>query len=228
MKTSEQIADLAAAMAKAQAAMKPAVKDQTNPHFRSKYADITAIWESIRGPLTSNGLAVLQDCENHGAGIAVTTRLQHASGQWVEFGPLVVPMSKDDAHGVGSATMYAKRYALAAAVGAVAQGEDDDGNDAVRSAPEAKQADPSTLPFFDLRVAIRDAAEELAQKGGGLPDTHVREASGFDGDKGRAEFSDPFDPKVKSQKWLKATLSRLTAKLTSDEPGAAEAAGLFT
>lgn len=135
MTHSEQINEIAAALAKAQGAMKPAIKDATNPAYRSKYADLAAVFEAVRGPLAANGIAVVQDAtlrtsESGAYGIAVTTRLLHGSGQWIEFGPLTVPCAKVDAHGVGSATSYAKRYGLSAALGIVAE-DDDDGNGAV-------------------------------------------------------------------------------------------------
>lgn len=133
MNTSEQINEIAAAMAKAQSQMRPAVKDSTNPAFRSKYADLAAVWEACREPLTSNGIATLQDVVMGERGISVTTRLVHSSGQWIEHGPLTVPMAKQDAHAVGSATSYARRYGLSAAVGIVA--DDDDGNAAVQAQP---------------------------------------------------------------------------------------------
>lgn len=168
MKTSEQINELAAAMAKAQAAMKPAVKDSTNPAFRSKYADLTAVWDACRGPLTSHGISVWQDVEAHADGIAVTTRLVHLSGQWAEFGPLVVPLAKRDAHGVGSATSYAKRYALSAAVGIVS--DDDDGNAAagVNGAAQQTQASkPVAIPdgfgswWADLQAVADEGIDPL-------------------------------------------------------------------
>lgn len=158
MTTSEQTNEIAAAMVKAQAMMKPAVKDAVNPHFRSRYADLTSVWDACRGPLTANGITVWQDVTTRGIlgskgefdltwGIGVTTRLSHVSGQWVEFGPLVVPLTKPDAHGVGSATSYGKRYALAAAVGIVSD-DDDDGNAvampaAAQSAPQTPSAPPT-------------------------------------------------------------------------------------
>lgn len=158
MKTSETTKEISGALAKAQGAMRPAIKDSSNPAFKgSKYADLTAVWESIRGPLTANGISVLQDVENHGEAISVVTRLQHESGEYVEFGPLTVPMSKTDAHGVGSATTYGRRFALCAAVGVVAD-VDDDGNAAARPGRHEEQEpehDP-TLPHFDLRVAVRE------------------------------------------------------------------------
>jgi hypothetical protein len=141
MMTSEQINELAAALAKAQGAMKPAIKDSENPHFRSKYADLAANVEAARAPLAANGLSVVQEATLAERGVAVTTRLLHASGQWIQFDPLTVPLSKADAHGVGSATSYARRYALGAALGLVA--DDDDGNAAVQtSKPRVSKPQP--------------------------------------------------------------------------------------
>lgn len=129
MRTSDLIQDLSKAMCESQKMMKPALKDSINPHFKSKYSDISSIWEAIRDPLTSNGLTVWQDVTTEEKKVSITTRIVHTTGQWVEFGPLCVPLSKCDAHGVGSAISYGKRYALCAAVGVVS-GEDDDGNTA--------------------------------------------------------------------------------------------------
>jgi hypothetical protein len=151
MTTSDHINEIAVAMAKAQAAMKPAIKDATNPAFRSKYADLASVWEACRNPLTSHGIAVWQDVTMTIDGIAVTTRLVHSSGQWVEFGPLIVPLVKKDAHGVGSATSYGKRYALSAAVGIVS--DDDDGNAAAASARPAATARPEP----EMRGFIEEA-----------------------------------------------------------------------
>lgn len=139
MKTSEEINEIAKALSQAQQQMKPAIKDSTNPHFKSKYSDISSVWEAIREPLTNCSLSVLQDVTTkiEEKLILVTTRIFHASGQWIEFGPLGVPLSKCDAHGVGSAISYGKRYALCAAVGVVSGDEDDDGNHAV-SKPSPK------------------------------------------------------------------------------------------
>jgi len=146
--TSESINEIATALAKAQGEMKPAIKDATNPHFRSKYADLAANVEAARGPLAKYGIAVVQEPVTVEGGIAVSTRLLHGSGQWIQFDPLTVPMAKLDAHGVGSATTYARRYALGAALGLVA--EDDDGNAAVQSAKAAAPAKlTDTPPGYD-------------------------------------------------------------------------------
>lgn len=129
MRTSEQINELATACAKAQQVLKPAAKDAVNPAFKSKYADLASVTEATR-VYAAHGVAVFQDAISNETGVAVETRLVHTSGQWIEFGPLMVPMAKKDAHGLGSATTYAKRYALQAAL-QIAADEDDDANAAV-------------------------------------------------------------------------------------------------
>lgn len=139
MQTSEQINEVAAAMAAVQAKMKPAIKDATNPHFKSKYADLGSVFEAIRGPLAENNLTVWQDLGSDERGVTCKTRIVHKSGQWVEFGPLSIPASKQDAQGLGSAATYARRYGLSAALGVVAD-LDDDGNAAGQS-PPARVAD---------------------------------------------------------------------------------------
>ncbi len=140
MKTSDQINEISKAMALAQAQMRPAIKDATNPAFKFKFATFGSVWDAIRDPLTSHGIAVWQDVVTTLTDVMVTTRLAHSSGQWIEFGPLSIPLGKKAAQGVGSGITYAKRYALSAAVGVVAD-EDDDGEIATaraRSVPQVQ------------------------------------------------------------------------------------------
>ena len=93
MKTSEIINELAKAMAIAQGSMKPAAKDSLNPHFKIKFADIASIWDSIRKPLSENQLSVFQDVVSEDKAVLITTRVVHSSGQWMEFGPLSIPVT---------------------------------------------------------------------------------------------------------------------------------------
>jgi hypothetical protein len=132
--TRPPIAELAAALCKAQAQMEGAKKDATNPHFKNKYADLAAVWAAIREPLTSNGLSVVQLLRDVQNGIEVETILLHTSGQQIGS-VLAMPASKNDAQGYGSAATYARRYALMALVGVAP--EDDDGNAAVGPAGSA-------------------------------------------------------------------------------------------
>lgn len=155
MEMSEQINDLAAALVKAQAQIKPAVKDSTNPHFRSKYADLGAVWDACRAALTANGLSVVQMPTDAGEGrVGLTSMLMHTSGQWMRD-TFSAPLQQNNAQGVGSALTYLRRYGLSALVGIVAD-EDDDGNAASAPRQQAQQQQRSaTYQPVDTRTPIQ-------------------------------------------------------------------------
>lgn len=122
--------NLATALVKAQKAFGPALKTSTNPHFKSRYADLSACVEAVIDALNDNGIALIQknyDCAN---GVMIETMFIHESGEMLECGILHVPANKQDAQGYGSALTYARRYSLMAACGIAP--EDDDGNVASR------------------------------------------------------------------------------------------------
>lgn len=130
---SDELKDLIAALTKAQGAMPSVPKDANNPHFNSPYATLDAVWDAVRGPLTSNGLAVVQTVQPHQASWVLLTTLYHTSGQWISgITPLL--LDKQTGQGLGSAMTYSRRYALMAICG-VAPADDDDGN----AAEPAKQ-----------------------------------------------------------------------------------------
>ena len=134
--TSPTIASLAKALSAAQGEVEGAVKGRKNDHFRSKYADLAAVWDACREALTKHGLAVVQSPGPCADGrMEMTTMLAHASGEWMR-GTLTIPLAKVDAQAYGSATTYARRYALAAFVGVAP--EDDDGNAATAAAPRVQ------------------------------------------------------------------------------------------
>ena len=135
--TSPTIAALAKALSAAQGEVEGAVKGKANPAFRSKYADLAAVWDACREALTRHGLAIVQSPGPCADGrMEMTTLLAHSSGEWMR-GTLTIPLAKVDAQAYGSATTYARRYALAAFVGVAP--EDDDGNAATAAAPKAHQ-----------------------------------------------------------------------------------------
>jgi hypothetical protein len=136
---SESIKEIAAAYTKAQPKIEGAVKDKTNPAFRSKYADLGSVVDAIKGPLSEHGLAFVQCPHDADHAARVETVLIHESGEWMSLGEVTVPVTKIDAHGFGSALTYARRYGLLAAFGVAP--EDDDGNGAAKAAPKAAQAD---------------------------------------------------------------------------------------
>jgi hypothetical protein len=145
---SENTADLAACLAKAQAAMKAATFNKTNPHFKNKYADLAAVLDAIRKPLADNGLSVTQTTEiRDGGGFVLVTTLRHASGQWVasEY-PLPIAAKPQE---LGSALTYARRYSLSA-IACIAADEDDDAEGArtsgqTASVPKASPIKPEKI-----------------------------------------------------------------------------------
>ena len=151
MKTSEQISKLAAALAAAQGMMENAVMNRVNPHFKSKYADLAAIFDAARKPLSANGLAIVQTI---GDGV-LHTRLLHTSGQWIASEhPL--PMSGRPQE-IGSALTYARRYSLSALIG-IAADEDDDANAAQKTKKEALTEEQESELFDAITETGRDVA----------------------------------------------------------------------
>lgn len=126
MNRSESIAEIAAAMAKAQGEIVAAAKDRVNPHFKSSYATLASVWEACRAALSKAGIAVVQAPAVDGGSVAVTTTLMHASGEWLSS-ELRASSANATPQAIGSAITYLRRYGLAAMVG-VAPDDDDDGN----------------------------------------------------------------------------------------------------
>ena len=122
--------NLATALVKAQKAFAPALKTSTNPHFKSRYADLAACVEAVMDALNDNGIALIQKCYDCDKGIMVETVFMHESGEMYEAGILQFPASKQDPQGYMSALTYARRGSLMAACGIAP--EDDDGNAASR------------------------------------------------------------------------------------------------
>lgn len=166
METSEKVAAIADALAKAQAEIVGAVKDSTNPYYNSKYADLASVWESCRLPLTKNGLAVVQGPSVEVTGephleqvqntkgekrtvlravtrVTVTTLLLHSSGEWISTDVSTV-VSSSDPQSVGSAISYLRRYGLSSMVG-IPQ-VDDDAEAATSPSREVRKATPEQLP----------------------------------------------------------------------------------
>lgn len=167
-------------MAAVQGSLKPAIKGSSNPYFKSKYADLQSCWDSCRSLLTANGLSVLQTFVQDASGESVTisTTLLHSSGQWIS-GDLTMKPAKADPQGIGSAITYARRYALAAIVGIVAD-EDDDGNAATAKVqPQQSRVSDANRAFLAGantalvdrvlkkygKSAISELSNEQAEKG---------------------------------------------------------------
>ena len=118
--------NISSALVKAQKSFAPALKTNTNPHFRSKYVGLDGCVEAVIDALNDNGIFLLQQNHECNDGVIVETIFIHESGEQLSAGKLHVPASKFDAQGFGSALTYARRYSLMAACGIAP--EDDDGN----------------------------------------------------------------------------------------------------
>lgn len=141
--------NIAAALAAAQAQMGKALKSANNPHFKSKYADLSSVVDATMPALNANGIAVIQPMQESETGRVVMTKFIHTSGEVLECAiPLIV--AKNDMQGMGSAITYARRYGLMSLAGIAP--EDDDGNAAAKAAPRTISADQF--------IALRDTAEQ--------------------------------------------------------------------
>lgn len=146
---SPELDQLATALALAQGSMQGAVKDRTNPAFKSSYADLASTWDACRVALSTNGLAVSQHPGRLEDGsVTVTTMLLHRSGQHITSVCSALPRDASPAS-VGSVVTYLRRYGLAAAVGV--SPEDDDGQ--AGSQPAAPYAPAQRVPAPVQRVA---------------------------------------------------------------------------
>jgi len=173
MNTSELINELAEALGKAQSQMTGAKKASANPFFKSKYSDLSQVMEAISKPFADNDLCFVQGAEADELRVAVSTRIIHKSGQWIES-TTILPPTKPDAQGWGSAITYAKRYGLQALAGVPSV--DDDGNAAVKKAVEKVELDNAIVAKFEACGTI----DELQQLWGELevktPYTAVKNA----------------------------------------------------
>ena len=164
MRRSETIAELAAALAKAQGEIRGAEKDRENPHFRSQYATLDSVWKACRAALSANGLSVAQGID----GDALVTLLAHSSGQWYESRlPVALPADPQKA---GSAITYLRRYSLAAMVG-VAPTDDDDAEGACGRPAEPQRWRPEPAQERrpePQRPALGDTARALIARIGEL------------------------------------------------------------
>jgi len=174
MYQSENLGELAKALAAAQGEMNAASKDATNPHFKTRYADLASIMDACRGPLAKHGLSVTQLPGRDEAGqVTLTTTLMHASGQYIGSTIGVRP-AQENPQVVGSILTYLRRYTLASVVGVVS--DDDDGEVAsqpVRTAsiaPRPQTArteytrEEAIVPPPDVKARLDATAKRVADR----------------------------------------------------------------
>ena len=133
---SDEIKELATALAKAQGEFVVAGLNKENPYFKSRYADLTSVIGAARPALTKNGLSVVQNIIAHLSGENVLhTLLLHSSGQWIESRMRILP-PKNDIQTISSYTTYLKRLSFSSLLGITTGDEDDDAEQAIATQRE--------------------------------------------------------------------------------------------
>lgn len=176
---SEAIDQLAAALVKAQAQFSAIPKDSTNPFYNSKYADLADVVKHAGPVLSANGLAIAQFATEADGSPALTTFLLHESGQFLADTMLLL-LSKSDPQGQGSALTYARRYAYMAALGLVADADDDGNQASATHAPAASrpaQSAPRASGNGEASEPQRKALWAISKKLGIPPPANLDELS---------------------------------------------------
>jgi hypothetical protein len=142
---SASVSKLFAALVAAQAEMRNPPKDSVNPHFKSRFADLATVLDTVKPVLAKHKLGVVQlPTEVEGVGPAMSTMLIHESGEFVRSTIGLRP-GKQDPQGIGAALTYARRYGLQAVLGITAD-DDDDGNHSSHASRPAQQRQQAAPP----------------------------------------------------------------------------------
>jgi hypothetical protein len=169
LRASEQIQDLALALAAAQGEFPTIAKTKQGKvkgesrqgrafEYTYAYADIADVLAGILPVLAKHKLAVLQPTIMDRGNIVILTRLVHGSGQWLESEYPVCAIGADHQK-MGGALTYSRRYALCTLLG-IAADEDTDGEHAAapngegqRSLRSAPQRQPEKVPNPEISPA---------------------------------------------------------------------------
>ena len=171
------------AMAKAFHDIEGATKDSLNPHFKSKYADLSSVVAAVKPALAKHGLWFRQMTHMVDGGVSIETFICHATGEEVSCGVLFTPASKNDAQAYGSALSYCRRYSLMTAFGVCP--EDDDGNAASKAAndrinhPVKHDPAPKAAKLegpYTSKTALWTAARKFSSELHGCGDSDMLEA----------------------------------------------------
>ena len=167
MDTSHATPELFAAFLAAQAEIENATKNASNPFHKSEYADLNEVLGVIKPTFTKHKLGFMQFPSFDGSLASVTTLIGNDKGAFITFTSSCVP-AKSDAQGIGAATTYLRRYALAGLAGIYQ--EDDDGNSAQhdrKPAPvKAKEKLAPQNPHADAIAEMRDGLIDAALAAG--------------------------------------------------------------
>ncbi len=167
--SSPTLTKLVVALIKAQSQIEGAKKDSTNPHFKSKYADLQSIWEACKDALINNDFCISQLVEEQNGKSCLVTLLIHSSGEWLKSSMPII-QTKPDIQGYGSSLTYCRRYSLASIL-CVCAVEDDDGEKAARAEEKARRSEEqriqeqvkkeNPLSLKDLCLALKEIGCEF-------------------------------------------------------------------
>src|SRR5437870_258911 len=179
-RSSESVAALASALAKAQAELVNPEKsltatirtDRGGEGERSfRYAPLSSGLDIVRKTLGQHEIATVQTTAvDHAAGMVnLTTMLAHASGEWIASDWPICPVAETaNPQRMGAALTYARRYALFTLVGIA--GEDD------LDAPELCASAPATgalVKAGSVGAAGKPAADRGVPRSHGNPRTRA-------------------------------------------------------
>ena len=144
------------AFVNAQKSFRPVIKNSVNPHFKNKYADLSAVIDAVIDALHEHGFALSQATIPEKDGVKVQTMLIHTSGETMTFGELFIPSPKNDAISFGSALSYARRYSILTSLGLAP--EDDDGS---RATPKQSSIDENVMADHLANIDAATTEDEL-------------------------------------------------------------------
>jgi hypothetical protein len=155
-------AKVAAAYVAAQAELKAAELDSTNPFLRNRYASLASVISESRPVLAKHGLSVIQIPTNDAEEVFVSTSILHSSGERIDCGSMHLSIGdekgKSRAQVLGSIVTYLRRYAWACALGIYA-GDDDDAPEPPKKLPATPRQHPepkvTESPIPDARFRLK-------------------------------------------------------------------------
>ncbi len=150
MRTSNTTAELSKALAAAQGEFPPIEKDKKVTVSTQKgqytfcYAELSSIIEATKKSLSKHGLSIISAPAASPEGLVLTTRLSHASGEWVEGDfPLDKGARPQD---LGAQLTYFRRYAVTGLLHIATDDDVDGGGDVEAHGPAKQKAAPTKPP----------------------------------------------------------------------------------
>lgn len=143
-------------------------KSADNPFFKSKYADLPAVWDAVKGLMVAHNLLVTHQTETKEGHDYLKTTIHHVPTGESISSESRLHLQKPTSQEYGSCVTYMRRYAISALLGLVTENDDDDGNASSQKKPETKKPEtkqPEIIPFtgpefLALQKSIKAATAE--------------------------------------------------------------------